>query len=260
MGAEALHLLRWGDDGTPILLTHGLASNAAWWLKVGASLGARHRAVALDFAGHGDSAWRSSYTPQTYVADIEEARHSLGWERMILVGHSMGGRVSAEYAARHPERVAGLVLVDFWPEAYDRKALADKLKGRGQPVYPDADKMAERFHLEPAETTLTPAELKALGARCVKRWEGGYTWKFDWKVFDARFEAVWPLAKQIKAPACIVRGEKSKVMSPEAFARLGKEVPGARVVELAGSYHHVPLDAPDLLAALIADVAAGLKA
>ena len=72
------------------------------------------RAVALDLRGHGRSEppKDGDYTIAAMAGDIAAVVDTLGLDRFVLVGHSMGGGVALTYAGAHPDRVAGLVLVD----------------------------------------------------------------------------------------------------------------------------------------------------
>lgn len=104
-------------DGEPILLMHGFASNVAtnwrdaYWLR--SLTGAGRRVVAFDNRGHGQS--EKLYDPSLYGAPAmaEDARRlldHLGIERADVMGYSMGARIAAFLAFRHPERVRSLVL------------------------------------------------------------------------------------------------------------------------------------------------------
>jgi pimeloyl-ACP methyl ester carboxylesterase len=98
----------------PVLLLHSLAGNGGQWALQLDHLRRRRRAVALDFRGHGESdpADDGDYTIPGLAADVAAAADQLGLRRFLLAGHSLGAAVAIEYAGRHPERVAGLLLVD----------------------------------------------------------------------------------------------------------------------------------------------------
>jgi pimeloyl-ACP methyl ester carboxylesterase len=70
--------------------------------------------VAIDLRGHGESdpADDGDYSIRGLAADVEAAVDQLGLRRFVLAGHSLGAVVTIDYASRHPERVAGLLLVD----------------------------------------------------------------------------------------------------------------------------------------------------
>jgi len=104
-----------GSPGNPVLFVHGLGGSSRQWQAQLAHLRRQRRAVALDLRGHGDSDPAPNpdgYNLDGYVEDLAAVADSLDLDRFVLIGHSLGGSVAVEYAARHPERVAGLLLVD----------------------------------------------------------------------------------------------------------------------------------------------------
>lgn len=261
--AGGVHLRDWGGAGAPILLTHGMAAHSHWWDEVVPFWGGRLRAAALDFRGHGDSdpTPDGAYTIERWMEDIETARRALGWDRFILCGHSMGARIALTYAQRRPQALRGVVAVDFLPEAPStRRSRFQRASGRSAPVYRDEEAILSRFRLEPGGTTLAPEKVRALGRAGVRRGEGGWSWKFDWRCLSLPVPPVWPQLPEIRVPALMVRGELSAIIDAEDFARVTREVPGARGVTIPGAHHHVPLDAPAELAGAVADFAASLPA
>lgn len=103
-----------GTQALPVLFLHSLAGNGGQWALQLDHLRRRRRAVALDFRGHGDSdpAEDGDYSIPGLAGDVEATADQLGLRRFVLVGHSLGASVAIEYAGRHPDRVAGLLLAD----------------------------------------------------------------------------------------------------------------------------------------------------
>ena len=103
-----------GKDGLAVVLVHSLAGTAQQWAEQLRHLRQSRRAVAFDFRGHGrsDAPKNGDYTIAGMAADIAATVDSLGLDRFVLVGHSMGGGAALVYAGMHPERVLGLMLID----------------------------------------------------------------------------------------------------------------------------------------------------
>ncbi len=105
------HYLDWGGDGPPLVLLHGLASNAHIWDRVAPLLARRFRVVALDQRNHGltDPA-EDGFDFAAITADLLAFINTLNLERPLLVGHSWGAGTVLHYAAARP--ALGIVMVD----------------------------------------------------------------------------------------------------------------------------------------------------
>lgn len=117
----SLRVLSWEPSGDivrqPIVLVHGLASNATLWAGAARALADRgHRVVAVDQRGHGRSSKPDDgYDMTTVTSDLRELLSVLsdqGLDRPIVAGQSWGGNVVIELAHRHPDATSGVVAVD----------------------------------------------------------------------------------------------------------------------------------------------------
>src|SRR3954468_9930693 len=91
-----------GDEyNTPVVLLHGLGSDADTWAEVGTALADRYRVLAPDQRGHGDSEHTAEYSFELLRDDLYRLVDALDLRRFVLVGHSMGGTVAALFAERH---------------------------------------------------------------------------------------------------------------------------------------------------------------
>ncbi|WP_296718176.1 alpha/beta hydrolase [Erythrobacter sp.] len=114
-GGVTVHLRDEGPRDAPaIILLHGSNADLHTWEPWVAALKDDYRVIRFDQVGHGltgpDPA--HDYSRANYVADIAEVADALGLDRFILGGNSMGGKHALAFAVAHPQRVAGLVLVD----------------------------------------------------------------------------------------------------------------------------------------------------
>jgi pimeloyl-ACP methyl ester carboxylesterase len=102
-----------GNDEPPLVLLHGVGDSAVDWSWVLPTLGARHRVIAVDFPGSGDSAKpKREYSLEFLTEFLGDFLNALEIQRAVLVGNSLGGLISLRFALSNPERVAALVLVD----------------------------------------------------------------------------------------------------------------------------------------------------
>ncbi len=106
-------LVRCGHAGRPVVLIHGFGSNLFTWRRSLIRLSASSEVFALDLKGFGltDKPSDGRYNTQVYSEQVLDLLDHYELDRVVLVGHSMGGAVAIRLALEHPERIAGLVLV-----------------------------------------------------------------------------------------------------------------------------------------------------
>ena len=101
------------SDALPLVLLHGIGSGAASWVQQFEALSASRRVLAWDAPGYGESTAFPAASPAAtdYANVLYEWLEKLGIERCVLVGHSLGAIIAGSFAAMHPQRVAGLLLL-----------------------------------------------------------------------------------------------------------------------------------------------------
>jgi len=107
-----LHTREWGY-GPPVICVHGLCQRGSVFAELAKALAEEgHRVIAVDLRGHGSSGVEPPWNVATHVDDLLETATAAGIESAAWVGHSFGGHVLAALAAREPERVERLALLD----------------------------------------------------------------------------------------------------------------------------------------------------
>jgi pimeloyl-ACP methyl ester carboxylesterase len=263
VGGTSIHYVAWGDASKPgLVLVHGGAAHAQWWSFIAPLLTRHNRVVALDLSGHGDSGWREHYPRRVFADDIMAVIADAAFVGPpVLVGHSMGGLVSILAASLHGDKLAGAVIVDAPvrkpdPESQERAAKGGEAK---QHVYPDLATALSRFRLLPQQPCDNAFILEHLARTSVREVEGGYSWKFDRRVFvDFSLEAMHDYLASTRCRVALFRGEHSIVVPPETgeymYELLERNSP---LVEIPEAHHHLFLDQPlafvAALRALLAD-------
>jgi pimeloyl-ACP methyl ester carboxylesterase len=177
----------------------------------------------------------------------------LGWARMTLVGHSMGGHNSMGFAAWHPERTAALVVVDARPSLPPDRVERMHERGRRPPrLHASEDTAVASFRLLPRETIAEPALLEHIARAGLTRVNGGFRYRFDPACYAHRGPVdCWPLLPRVTAPVLVVRAARSPILPPDMAARMRETIPRADVVEIPDAYHHLTLDAPEAFTAVL---------
>lgn len=263
-------------DLPPVLLIHGLASAARIWDLTAPGLARRgFRVVALDQRGHGESDKPDhGYTFEEILADDHAVAAALELERPIVVGHSWGGGVVLNYAAVYPQDVWAIVLVDGgfnqmnqrpgWTKERMLKELAPP-QFAGTPAatfltYPRRGLLAEVWSPQLEDIFLHIVELRA---------DGTVAPRLSLANHLQILEAMWDqptlaLYDHVTCPVLLVcpeqqatddRQRQFQAAKREGIARILAAHPSVRVEYLADTIHDVPLQRPEVLASLIAQMA-----
>jgi pimeloyl-ACP methyl ester carboxylesterase len=103
-------------QGSPIVLIHGYGGALDWWDDIAPALAKHHRVIRLDLIGHGGTAAPASGYEITRQAELVSAvLDKLGVNRVVVVGHSLGGWVGTALASMNPKRIECLILIDSPP-------------------------------------------------------------------------------------------------------------------------------------------------
>jgi pimeloyl-ACP methyl ester carboxylesterase len=247
--------LVWGDGDPELVLVHGGAQNAHTWDTVALALD--RPLVAVDLPGHGHSDWRDDrgYWPVNNANDVATAIRAFAPSADLVVGMSLGGLTSIALAARHPELVPRLMLVDVTPGVDRDKAAPIAAFVAGPERFESFDEILERtiaFNPTRTESSLRRGILH--NAR--EHDDGSWTWRYDrWRLGEGEeipdFRPLWDDVSKLTMPLMLVRGADSGVVGDEDVAELRRHQPGVVVEVVEGSGHSVQGDRPVELARLI---------
>ena len=113
IGDLRVRYLDWGGHGVPVILLHGLASSAHWYDLVAPLLRDQCRIIAPDQRGHGQTSQApGGYDWGTLAKDVVGLMDHLDVSEAAVFGHSWGANVALNVAARFPDRVSALGLID----------------------------------------------------------------------------------------------------------------------------------------------------
>lgn len=257
------HYLDWGGDGDPMLMLAGLGCTAHVFTELAPHLTDRFRVLALTRRGHGPTEQvHSGHELDDAAEDARRLLDALGIERAHMVGHSMGaGEVSA-LAARHPERVASVVLLDGaydWadspaPEGSDEDASPERFASYEdcvdfvRSVSPDFDKnwgpaLDTMFHTLLDTHPDGSVTFKLVGDDAAAFEKAVMSYRHPWARITAPALAIYAVGDRWQEAAATWRAT-----SRERFAA---ETATGRVLEIRDAGHYLFLDhRDDVLAAM----------
>jgi pimeloyl-ACP methyl ester carboxylesterase len=221
-----------GQGDVSVILEAGLCQTRASWDKIVGDVAAFSRVCAYDRAGRGGSdGGTGPRTPGRVVEDLERLLTAIGARPpYVLVGHSFGGQVIRVYAARHPERVRGLVLVDASHEDQHAR-FAELMEPRDRAAY--LEHQGGR-NCEGLDLVAMGGELRAAGPLPAA-----------------------PLVVLTARPRWIIAGCPDLPVTAELQARLASLSVRGRQVVVERSGHFIQIDRPDAVVAAIREIAGG---
>lgn len=272
------HYRNWGGTGRPMVLLHGLASNARIWDFVAPTLAQHFRVFALDQRSHGltDLA-EAGFDFPTILRDLHAFVDALNLERPILVGHSWGANTVLQYAVTRPAVPAAIVLVDggvselssvpgmTWAKAEEmlmppdldgmpREEFLERLKGWMGKAYSDeaAGILLANFAVT-ADDTIKRRLPIPLHMRIVRA------------IYDQKTSELYPclrcptlLCPAVPPPPRDERAEQFLARKRETITRAEQANPLVRTLWFEATVHDIPLHRPTELAKAIVEFGAVL--
>jgi 2-succinyl-6-hydroxy-2,4-cyclohexadiene-1-carboxylate synthase len=236
--------------GEAVVFLHGFTGSHQDWRNQIARIKGDYRCLALDFRGHGESEapkQEQDYSIYHNVEDVYQLLNQLGIDRCCLVGHSMGGFTALQFILDHPEKVAGLVLVDTSSGEWDADpgaaelrakltelALSDGLEAAFAYDAANNPVRIERYQKYPEMKEITRRKMLQTSVE-------GYV--HVPKSFGTWNSVTHRLA-EIKVPAIIIRGEEDAAFI-RASQILKDAIKGAELVVVPGAFHNPHEESPE---------------
>ena len=238
--------------GPPVLLLHGGPgldhTGFRPWLD---PLAERWGLVFHDQRGGGRSTRPPSMAGidhDTWVADAEALRQHLGYERMVLLGHSYGGYLALEYALRHPDRTAGLVLCSTAARKQPTEGMLDRAESSASSEQLRllrrwlSDGVADDEEYETGFEQILPLYFRRPDPEPISRLVAAT--RFSAAALNHAFSACYPTydvgpeLHRLQVPALVLAGLHDWVFAPESAERLHRSLAHSRLRIFENSGHY----------------------
>ncbi|MGO9855774.1 MAG: alpha/beta fold hydrolase [Acidimicrobiales bacterium] len=246
--------LVWGTAPPELVLVHGGAQNAHTWDTVALALGRPLVAVDLPGHGHSDGGPEGSISVGSNGRDLATVVAELAPDARGVVGMSLGGMSSIALAARAPELVRALVLVDITPGVNAEKAAPVTNFVNGPASFDSFEELLART-MEHNPTRSESSLRRGILHNAVQREDGSWVWRY------ARFRTEpgetpdftdwWEAVSALTVPLLLVRGLAWSVVDDGDVAELLRRQPTATVVGVEGAGHSIQGDRPLELADIL---------
>lgn len=254
-------------DGVPLVLLHGSNASLHTWQPWVARLGDRYRIISFDFPAHGltGPAPDGQYTQAAYAKVLAAVVANRGLNRFVLAGNSMGGGVAARYAADHPDRISGLILVDASGAPYPageggtplalRIARLPVIRDIASSITPRSMIAASFAGVVSNKAVMTPAMIDRYWE--LLRYPGNRAATLD--RFAQGYSSVSPAdLARIDAPVLILWGREDRFIPVGSAAYFAKSLSHRRTIIYDGVGHLPMEETPDRSAADVAAFIASL--
>ncbi|PKP95549.1 MAG: alpha/beta hydrolase [Alphaproteobacteria bacterium HGW-Alphaproteobacteria-14] len=253
-----------GGTAVPVLCMHGLTRNARDFAGLADELAATRRVIVPDMRGRGQSDYApdsDTYTPATYVADVEKLLAEQGITRFIAIGTSMGGLMTMLMAQARPGRMAAVVMNDIGPEV-DASGLARISgyvgQGRSYPTWVHAARGLADAHSAAFPDYTLDQWLEMAKRTMVVTQNGRISFDYDMAIAEpfakpgnAAPPNLWLAFEALRGvPMLLVRGGLSDLLSSETVRQMAARNPAMTSITVPRVGHAPTLDEPEVRAAI----------
>lgn len=240
-------------EGKPMMILHGLFGFSDNWQTHAKKLAEYYRVILVDLRNHGHSDWSDDFSYDLMADDIYELYQELNLEDLILVGHSMGGKVAMRFAQKHEDLLEKLIVVDMGIKSYPMHH-QHILAGIHAVDLPNIKvrRTAEeqmRAHID------SEGVLQFLLKNLYWKERGKLAWRINVPVLEREMPEIlseMPEGDEIFTPTLFIRGALSNYVLDEDMPSIEEQFADAEFVTVENAGHWVHAEAPgDFLDALL---------
>lgn len=241
-------------NGKPLIILHGLFGSSDNWQTLAKKFAEDFKVFTVDLRNHGQSFHHDEFSYDVMMHDLEELINDIGLEKVSLLGHSMGGKLSMNYALNFPEKVVNIIVVDIAPRKYQvlHDGIIKAMKSLNLSLFKRREEVDEALKDKLQNFSVRQFLLKNL----VRNPKGGFKWKINLKVIDQNIQnLVIEITSEhpFQGNTLFVAGDKSDYIRPVDEEQIMKIFPMAKIKYLPDTGHWVHAQAPELLYKTVTD-------
>ncbi|WP_434355944.1 alpha/beta fold hydrolase [Parasalinivibrio latis] len=233
-------------EGKPVILIHGLFGSLDNLGLLGKALSSHYRVIQIDLPNHGMSYQPSEFTYQSLADDVLALLDHLGLDETVLIGHSMGGKVSMALAQQHPERVEKLIVLDMAPYDYGVHRHQNVFAGL---TASQSQILASRKDAEAilAQHIIEPGVRQFLLKSLYRSETGSYQWRFNIDHLIDQYPKIigWDVLGTYSGPTLFVKGQQSEYITEDHRTAIAQQFPNAKAHMVSGTGHWLHAEKPE---------------
>jgi esterase len=239
-----IHFKKYGQQGEPLVVIHGLFGSSDNWHSIAQSLSEHFTLYCLDLPNHGKSAALENAAYDTMANTINTWMEQEGIKNCFMLGHSMGGKVAMQFASQFSEKVKRLIVADIAPVSYESShhVIFDGLKAI------DLERIQNRKEAD----TILSRFVETLGVRqfllkSLIKTEQGFSWQINIdNLFHnyAQIRSIPPFKKAYEGDTLFIKGEHSDYIQAEHKDAILTWFPKAQVKMIPATGHWLHAEKP----------------
>jgi len=232
-------------EGDPLMILHGLFGFSDNWQTHAKKLAEYYRVILVDLRNHGRSDWSDDFSYEIMADDVLKLCDDLNIEDLILVGHSMGGKVAMQVAKKREELLEKLVVVDMGIKSYPMHH--DHIIAGIKSVTLDTIKARREAEVQLGTHIESEGIKQFLLKNMYWKEKGQLAWRMNLPVLEREMPAILGAfeADEIFTPTLFIRGAMSNYILDEDVSELETQFPDMELVTVENAGHWVHAEAPN---------------
>ncbi|ASS50209.1 MAG: hypothetical protein A3D31_11620 [Candidatus Fluviicola riflensis] len=232
-------------EGQPLLILHGLFGHSDNWQTHAKKLSEYYKVILIDQRNHGHSDWSDEFSYDLLAEDLHELITDLGLQKIILLGHSMGGKTVMRYAQLHPELIEKLIVVDMGVKEYPPHH-TEILEGLSKV---DLNIIKSRSEVEAILLPYVPVDgtRQFLMKNLYWKEKTQLAWRMNVAVLEREMEAILAAipSDEVLIQTLFIRGALSNYIVDQDIPDLEDQFPDSDVITVPNAGHWVHAEAPE---------------
>lgn len=231
-------------SGQPLMILHGLFGFSDNWQTHAKKLAEYYRVILVDLRNHGHSDWDNEFSYEIMADDVKELVDDLQLSELILVGHSMGGKVAINFAQKHEELLEKLVIVDMGTKGYAMHH--DHILKGIHSVKLEGVKSRREAEVQMSDHIDSDGIKQFLLKNLYWKEKGRLAWRMNVAVLEKELPNILSQMSddEVMIPTLFIRGELSNYIVDEDIKDLENQFPDSEIKTISGAGHWVHAEAP----------------
>lgn len=253
-------------SGKPLVILHGLYGSGDNWYSIARMLSGEYTVYLVDQRNHGDSPHHPVHDYKSLSSDLYTFLTSQNLDKVILTGHSMGGKTAMAFGLEHPEMIEKMIVVDISPLGYSGDSDAPEIRMHKKiiPALKDLDikniSTRQEADRQLSQTISSPLIRQFLLKSLKRNHEKKFVWALNLDALEKNMPAIFGgIVDEVQTgtreipvfPLLFIQGEKSGYIRQPDLEAIHKYFPHASVATIQNTGHWVHSEQPQAFVEIV---------